>query len=421
MLSSTASLYAFLSLSSALTITTRGNAGYYYMPVEFDYDPDSRVTAELTFGSADKEPIQVVMDTGSSDAWIWSPNGTIHWGSNYLGAVGPCNASVPTPYNPSLSSTAIVYDHNSTYAYAGNAKIVSGAQYVNDTLTATNGSPIPNVQIAMENYGTLRQLDDGSCKIPEFDRGIIGLAPYTNTTSGPAFRQNLFDAGLIATRTMTMWFDHTTTSLSKLVGGVIFGGIDTSKYTGELIQVPNVIADYQIGIYIPKPNVTINGQTFVPDQNTTCLLDSGAHADYIPFDYLSNMTSQFLAASNGTLIQYAGVIGFNGSCENIPSDLNITYTFPGVEEGKSVSIDVPIKNYARGLQTPPDADMGDICLFNLESGGCQFGAPFLSGAFMGLDDEGAEIWLAQGAVSAEGQGVSGSLKVFEAGEGFGSL
>jgi hypothetical protein len=344
----------------------------------------------------------------------------LHWGSQYLGVVGPCNITVPTPYDPKLSSTAVWYNHSSTYAYAGNAKIVAGVQYANDTLTVVNGTSIPNVQFALENYGTLRQLDDGTCRVPEFDKGIIGLSPYTNDTNGPAFRQNLFDAGLIATKTMTMWFDYTTSSLSKLTGGVIFGGIDTSKYNGELVQVPNVIAEYEIGLYVPKPNITINGQTFVPDQNTTCLVDSGAHADSIPFDYLSNMTSDFLAATNGVLTQYAGVIGFNGSCENIPKDLNVTYTFPGSEEGKSVSIDVPIKNYARGQSAPEDA--GDICLFNLETGSCLLGAPFLSGGFLGLDDADNSIWLAQGAVSSEGDGVqSSTLKVFGAGEGFGSL
>lgn len=162
----------------------------------------------------------------------------------------------------------------------------------------------------------------------------------------------------------------------------------------KLIQVPNVISDSQIGLYVPKPNVTINGQTFVPDQNTTCLVDSGAHADYIPFDYVSNMTSDFLAATKGVLTQYAGVIGFNGSCENIPGDLNITYTFAGSEEGKSISMDVPIKNYARGSSAPEDA--GNICLFNLEVGDCMFGAPFLSGGFLALDDEDNSIWLAKG-------------------------
>ena len=70
MLSSTLSLASFFSLSSALAISPRQNAGYYYMPVEFDYGADSRVTAQFTFGSTEDEPIQVVMDTGSANFWV---------------------------------------------------------------------------------------------------------------------------------------------------------------------------------------------------------------------------------------------------------------------------------------------------------------------------------------------------------------
>ena len=97
-----------------------------------------------------------------------------------------------------------------------------------------------------------------------------------------------------------------------------------------------------------------------------------------------------------------------------------SYTFAGSEVGESVSVDVPLRNYARGLATPSEA--GDVCMLNLETGGCMFGAPFLSGGFMGLDDSDNSIWLAQGAVSSEGDGVqTGSLEIFGAGKSFNSL
>lgn len=47
------------------------NALYHYMPVEFEYGADSRVTANLTFGTADSaEPVKVVMDSGSANFWV---------------------------------------------------------------------------------------------------------------------------------------------------------------------------------------------------------------------------------------------------------------------------------------------------------------------------------------------------------------
>ncbi|KAH9219345.1 aspartic peptidase domain-containing protein [Leptodontidium sp. 2 PMI_412] len=377
---------------------------YHYMPVAFEYGADSRVTADITFGAAPSaEPVRVVMDSGSANFWIWSPDAIINFGSPYLGFPGPCNASVPARYDPALSPYSTLTNHNSTYAYAGNAKIVSGKQYANDTITLVGGSgPIPNVQFALENAGLFRMADNGSCIPPLYDEAILGLSHYDKEkTAGPSFRQNLFESGQIASKTMFMWFDKHLGALGNLTGGILFGAIDTSKYTGPLVELKNVVAEYDIGVYVAKPNITINGQTFVPDQDTTCLVDSGAHADYLPFAYDGGMEELFYNATGGQLVDYNGVVSFNGSCELIPQDFNITYTFAGVN-GKSVDVSVPLRNYARGLV---DLSNDNICLFNLEMGGCTFGAPFQSAAAILMDDEGDRVAFAQAAVSEEGAGV----------------
>jgi hypothetical protein len=344
----------------------------------------------------------------------------VHWGSQYLGVEGPCNQTVPTLYDPETSSTSTVANTSSSYAYAGNAKIVHGATYANDTLTSINGSgAIPNVQFALENYGLFRQLDSGTCLSIEYDLAILGLSPFTNTTTGPSFRQNLYDAGQIASKTMIMWFNAHIGALGRLTGGVLFGAIDTSKFTGPLVRVPNVIADYEIGVYIPKPTLSFGGVVFDLDQDTTCLVDSGAHADYLPFNYSTTTQDAFFNTTG--LVDYAGVVAYNGSCESIPQDFNLTYTFAGVKSGESVEINVPLRNYARGLNYGGTSTQG-LCLLNLEVGGCMFGAPFLSGAVMALDDSDNSVALAQGGVSAEGSEVDKSaLKVIGAGQSWDSV
>lgn len=244
--------------------------------------------------------------------------------------------------------------------------------------------------------------DNGSCIPPLYDEAILGLSYYDKEkTAGPSFRQNLFESGQIASKTMFMWFDKHLGALGNLTGGILFGAIDTSKYTGPLVELKNVVAEYDIGVYVAKPNITINGQTFVPDQDTTCLVDSGAHADYLPFAYDGGMEELFYNATGGQLVDYNGVVSFNGSCELIPQGFNITYTFVGVN-GKSVDVSVPLRNYARGLV---DLSNDNICLFNLEMGGCTFGAPFQSAAAILMDDEGDRVAFAQAAVSEEGAGV----------------
>lgn len=66
------SLVALLGVSNALAIARRGNgSSYIYMPVEFAYGSDSRVTTNITFGTGvDTLPTKVVMDTGSADTWV---------------------------------------------------------------------------------------------------------------------------------------------------------------------------------------------------------------------------------------------------------------------------------------------------------------------------------------------------------------
>lgn len=410
--------------------TASASAAYHYIPVEFDYGANSRVTANFTFGTApDAEPVKVVMDSGSANFWVfsmltfssnrltrcklWAPNAIVHWGSQYLGVEGPCNETVPISYDPSTSPTSTQTNESSSYAYAGNAKIVQGAFYANDTLTSTGGS-IPDVQFALENYGLFRQLDDGTCRQIEYDQAILGLSPFTNTTAGPSFRQSLFDAGQIASKTMVMWFNAHLGALGRLTGGVLFGAIDMSKFMGDLVRVSNVVSEYEIGIYVNKPTLEVGGVVFDLDEDTTCLVDSGAHADYLPFDYTTNTSSVFFASTG--LVDYNGVVAFNGTCESIPQSLNLTYTFAGVDSSQSVSIDVPLRNYARGLNYTGVGTEG-LCLLNLEIGGCMFGAPFLSGAMLALDDSDNSVGLAQGGVSQEGSGVDESaLKIIGAGQ-----
>jgi hypothetical protein len=75
MFSPTLPLVSLFALSNALAIERREDVPYHYMPVDYDYGYDSRVTANLTFGSAsDAEPVQVVMDSGSANFWVSTSN-----------------------------------------------------------------------------------------------------------------------------------------------------------------------------------------------------------------------------------------------------------------------------------------------------------------------------------------------------------
>lgn len=85
--STVATLLPLLSHADGLAIRDVGAAPYHYVPVDFDYGADSRVTANFTFGTElDAVPIKMVMDTGSADAWVRNtpPTPLPHNGSNLL-------------------------------------------------------------------------------------------------------------------------------------------------------------------------------------------------------------------------------------------------------------------------------------------------------------------------------------------------
>lgn len=305
---------------------------------------------------------------------------------------------------------------DNAYAYAGNAKILESTQSANDTITFEGGDTIPNIQFALANEALLKLSDNGSCMSTPYDLGILGVSPSTNTSLVPSFRENLFTAGQILSRTMVMWFDAHPGPLGTLTGGTLFGGIDKSKYTGDLVRVPNAIEENQVGFYVPSPAVAFNGIAVNTTQDTNCLVDSGSHDDSLPIPY--QVADAFFASTG--LIEYAGFAAWNGSCDSIPSTLNFTYTFAGVTQGDSVTIAMPLRNYARGFQVLDPEWVGqDICPLNLETGDCMFGAPFASAAFFAVDDGDNSIALAQGGVSVQGSGVD--VVVIGAGETYDSV
>jgi hypothetical protein len=103
-----------------------------------------------------------------------------------------------------------------------------------------------------------------------------------------------------------MWFDRHLDALGQLTGGLLFRDIKKLKYTGRLVKVPNIISDYEIGAYVPKPAFSANGVSFTLDENTTCLVDSSAHADYLLFYYADTEQDAFFSSTG--FVSYTGVV-----------------------------------------------------------------------------------------------------------------
>ncbi|KAH8589397.1 aspartic peptidase domain-containing protein [Bisporella sp. PMI_857] len=401
-------LRALLALASIAVAV----ADPVYFPLNYRYGGGSKVSTDIVLPWSNST-IEVVFDQGSENFWVFGPDAVMNWGKTCLFCQGQCNTTVTPYYDPSLSATASTEPFSFFNGYGAYTKIVQGDTSANDTLTfsSTSGqkSNVP-VRVALVDYMQQRLSDGGQCIAAEnYDRGILGTAPFqrssTWNTTGPHVRQDLLESGVISAAVQSMWFDTAPSLINgTFTGGATFGGIDLSKYTGELVKLPlftndNTQGGASVGYYVAPPTVTVNGTVLDGSELTTrtCLIDSGTQIDDLPISTAS--LNDFLAAA-GLVYSPVGRIAFPGACDDIPRDRTIDLEFAGLEEGKKVSIKIPLRNYARA-----DGMEVGFCTLNIDVGGCLFGAPFATAAFFAADDEAGEVALAQGGVSEIGSGV----------------
>lgn len=62
---------AFSTFTNSAVIIHRQDVAFHYMPIDFDYGYDSKVTTNFRVETGpNSEPFKIVMDTGSSDFWV---------------------------------------------------------------------------------------------------------------------------------------------------------------------------------------------------------------------------------------------------------------------------------------------------------------------------------------------------------------
>jgi len=181
-------------------------------------------------------------------------------------------------------------------------------------------------------------------------------------------------------------------------GGGIFGGVDLSKFTGPLVKVPVIKEeDYTGGYYVAVPRLSFKGKSIkTTSEVTKCFIDSGTRNDYLPVGYFDDRDAFF--KTTGFVEDENEEISWPGACEDVPSDVTMDLKFPGVRNGTSVDIKIPLKNYVRY-----DPGKKGLCRLNLYVGNdCTLAAPFASAAFFAADDERGEVAFAQGGISKRG-------------------
>ncbi|KUI74520.1 Candidapepsin-2 [Cytospora mali] len=325
-------------------------------------DDDTSYLIELAFGS-NAQSVKVAIDTGSDELFV-NPNCNDRDFSSAIQKA--CTAD--GEYEPNESTTANVTTQTSEIVYGSGAVEI---QYVVDSVgipgTSTNMS---NVQFGM------------AINSEDLNEGILGLG----FGEGVNLNYSNFVDQLAAQKvTNTKAFSVALGTSDTAGGSVIFGGVDTKKFSGSLAS--NAIQDPVSGD-IQRYSVQMNSITFKNDSATTkyadtdvsVVLDTGSSLCELPTSIVSAMATSFGAQEDSSGLLYV-------DCSYQSSDGSLDFAFPGV------TISVPFSDFI--LSDGRECVLG-VQAFDSDSGiTALLGDSFLRSAYVVFDQTNMLISMAQ--------------------------
>ncbi|XDG00430.1 hypothetical protein ABKA04_000045 [Annulohypoxylon sp. FPYF3050] len=321
--------------------------------------------AQLDIGTPAQQ-VYVQLDTGSFELWV-NPDCSDLQGSadiKFCQAVGH--------YTPASSSSATQIAGTKTLRYGiGSAQV----QYVSDDIAlAGTNSKLKGVQfgVAMDT-------------VDEF-AGILGIGHGVNVTIN---YKNFIDELAAQGVTGTKAFSLALGSKDEQEGVVIFGGLDTGKFTGTLQTLP-IIPASQSPDKVPRYWVNMTSLSLTPPsgqnkvyENTTMavFLDSGATLTLLPTDLANSIAADFGASATDA----NGFYPVDCSLNDLQGSLNFAFN--------GVMIKVPYNELVRELAT----SFGTQCFLGISPSDdfALLGDTMLRSAYAVFDQTNNAIHLAQ--------------------------
>jgi hypothetical protein len=204
--------------------------------------------------------------------------------------------------------------------------------------------------------------------------------------------QKLKDDGTINSNAYSLWLND----LDASTGSILFGGVDTDKYQGELQTLPIIpergqYAEFIIALTGMGRNGN-NGSIF-ENANVPVLLDSGSSLMYLPDNVASSLYQTFDAqydASQGAAFVDCDLANQQGSLE---------FNFSGVQISVPLNELVIVAAVSRGRP---------VCILGIGPAGqsvAVLGDTFLRSAYVVYDLENNEISLAQTNFNATSENI----------------
>lgn len=307
------------------------------------------------------------IDTGSSDLWVNAKTSALcQAGGNQCGDSGTYSANDSTTY-------AYVND-------AFNISYVDGTGASGDYATDTFRFGEQTIKELQFGIGYTSSSPEGilgiGYAINEVAVARFGLDPYSNLP------QKLVDDGTISSVAYSLWLND----LEASTGSILFGGVDSDKYHGELQTLPiiteqGVYAEFIIALTGMGQNGQ-NGSIFQND-NVAVLLDSGSSLMYLPDTVAQSLYRTYDAqydSSQGTAFVDCKLANESGSLD---------FVFSGVTISVPLNELVIVATVSRGQA---------VCILGICPAGdsvAVLGDTFLRSAYIVYDLSNNEISLAQ--------------------------
>jgi Eukaryotic aspartyl protease len=338
---------------------------------------DTLYFANLTLGTP-PQSLRLHIDTGSSDLWVNVPDSSLCSAAFRPGYSG-CDGGT---YDSGASSTQQVVNNEFNISYVDGSSAVG--QYVSDTLNF-GGVTIQNFQFGLGQTSSSQEGVLGiGYAINEVQVNRAGLQPYPNLPVA------LVDGGHIQSNAYSLWLND----LDASTGTILFGGVNTAKYQGDLATMP-VIQTYgnYYQLVVALTGVTVNGNSLNSGALPAgVLLDTGATLTYLPDEIVTEIYNDVRAV-------YVGSQGAAyAQCDQANRDSTLDFEFSGQ------TISVPYNELFLDAGTDENGnplqfqDGSRACLFGIapaQGSTMVMGDTFLRSAYVVYDLANNEISMAQ--------------------------
>lgn len=396
-------------------------------------DDSLRLVTELIIG-ANKDKVQVALDTEMADTWVPSSDCSDHkirydLFTNGSTSTNPKNVTLrndygefipkgnPTPVSYFTTKTTEMSLYSTADGHSETTQILAGYSVKDVSVCTQHGSFNTDTLDTIHKdgnwiigsndhddtyfagfyvnddvyipYHTVKQLRFGAVDSTNLDIGTLGLGlPQSlDLTSGDSADKK-YQSLMIRLKTekliQKIAYSISVNANDSVTGEIIFGAIDHYKYTGELqkVKILNRFRTYRYGIpLLPEIALdSITGPNFEVDERIAVSLATRYFGSYLPEAYTSKLRKHL----NATLNAYGY---WEVSCDYLALGEEYIFHFSGQE------IRVPESDLV------VSSESGKTCFLNIYSEEIfpKLGLNFLRNAYVVVDVEDYEVALAQAA------------------------